>query len=518
MKHTKISNSDQSVHSFDPSYVYELDGSNKKDYSMKTDKRNFKNLEKVLPLLPPKLIENDINTNNSTKSDCNLIIKNVNQKQPQRLSQRVSTEISSLQPGFSPVLSSEIYNEQDQKLYQNKSGFWQRLSSVAAKRKEKQNSNITSDNQVLSLQELNKKQLFENFDQNNHIPFKLPLEDTLPLNLVESTNNLRLNYQSQFTNKANFIPATSPKINSQQLGLDKSLVSKPFKSFYHSSLSNPFLMHEAAEPNSISNSISPPLSPQKSDMFLSCANAVPNQTTKQSIDLLSLPLPPMPRAKMDLMTTKQSVSNIINNFQYEEPELSQIAEDVLLDLKRQEQWLENNSLQNHQRYSKAVESFISEDLCVLDPTFTPDLSFNASFLITGGNQLGLSSNLTEFHLPLPTPAFSTENRRSCISMPFTPLQSTPSTTFSGKTEQKLGLNNNSSTDLLKTGNKYDDYEFNVGLHNHCYDRPRNAIKKPSLGLGLGLSQGSRKRRLAMFSSKLKSAAASIFKPQKTIKA
>lgn len=514
MKHTKITNSDQS---FDLNHIYEIENS-KKHYGMKSDKRNLRNLEKVLPLLPPNPFEHDINTNNSTKSHSDLIIKEFNQKEPQRLPQILSSEISNHQPGCSPVIPYEIDNEQNQKLYQNKSGFWQRLSSVVAKRKEKQNSDFTLDERVLSLQELNKKQLFRNFNQNNHTPFKLPLEDTLPLNLVESTNKLRLNHQSQFTNKAKFITTPSPKITSQQISLDKSLVSKPFKSFYHSSISNPFLMHEFDEPNSVSDSISPPLSPRKSDTFFSCANDVPNQTIDQPIDLLSLPLPPMPKAKMDLMTTKQSVSNIINNFQYEEPELSQIAEEVLLDLKRQEQWLENNSLQQHSRYSKAVESFISEDLCVLDPTFTPDLSFNASFPISNGNQISSSSNLSEFQLPLPTPAFSTENRRSCVSMPFTPLQSTLSTTFSSKTGQNLGLNDNSSTNLLKPGNEYNEYEFNVGFHNYSYDRPRSAIKKSNLGFGLGLSQGSRKRRLAMFSSKLKSAAVSIFKPQKTIKA
>ena len=245
---------------------------------------------------------------------------------------------------------------------------------------------------------------------------------------------------------------------------------------------------------------SPLSSPPQSPAFSFFAANVHNAGIDQFISSLSLPLPPAPVVKSARESLEKRFSDTVNSDQYENPDLTQLAEEALLDMQNPERWLEDPPQPHNWRYSNTIESFISEDLSVLDSPSAPDLSFSPAFAKPRRPLSVSSNNLNPANLLLiPPPAILSisKTHRSSSSLLFNTLTSSVSN-LSSATSKQYKKRRPSRFDGFKKASKEasDTATFGPTGRDNYNSRMSNV---------------RRKKKFSRLSGRLKTAVISIFR-------
>jgi hypothetical protein len=495
---------------FDPD-TYEPDSKNHKiqnndNNTFDKRKRVYKTVNKVLPLPPSTLIKSENKINNFIDSNFDLV---------QQQQQMQSTSNTHDPAFFEPVLPLRVNSRRDNTRPQTRT--YTILTSSAcpgsqcdSEKKGEQKTREKLEKHDLSPQDQKEKHLISTSHRKDSIP-EYCFVQTTPLPIpADSMSSMKASDCMDMTNTPTSISAIPPTRDSQHQLPSNLMASTTSKHISSSQNVNTDQSSKSTLQKSKATSKlpSPLFSSQQMPIFSFFAANVHNSGIEQFISSLSLPLPPAPAVKSAEESPEKRFSDITDSNQYEHPDLSQLAEEALLDLQNHENLLEKNPQPHNWRYSNAVQNFITEDLSALDFPFAPDLSFSPAFA-KPSRPLSLSSNnskLSDLRLTPPQTIVSiNNNRKSGSSLLFNTLSSSISNLSLATAKQYKKRRSSRLDGFKKENEEEDDDAITFGHRGHCYDPPTRDTYNSKL------SSIRRKKKLSALSAKLKTAVVSIFR-------
>lgn len=461
-------------------------------------KRSCKPIDKALPLPPPTSIESMNQINNSPDPN----FDSAQKQQPMQLTNNTTGQVF-----LNPVPPPRSNSRRENMCLQNKTNLISTSSTTlvsqhGSEREENQMALTRPEKHNVPHQDKTRKPSVNNSHPKDSIPESSLVQNTPPPMLVDRMNTIKIIDCIEMENASKSSSAKLPKRNPQHK-LPSNLMA-PTKSKCISAPQTIEVDHNLQliprNPDPSSRFPSPLSSPPQSPAFSFFAANVHNAGIDQFISSLSLPLPPAPVVKSARESLEKRFSDTVNSDQYENPDLTQLAEEALLDMQNPERWLEDPPQPHNWRYSNTIESFISEDLSVLDSPSAPDLSFSPAFAKSRRPLSVSSNNLNPANLLLiPPPAILSisKTHRSSSSLLFNTLTSSVSN-LSSATSKQYKKRRPSRFDGFKKASKEasDTATFGPTGRDNYNSRMSNV---------------KRKKKFSRLSGRLKTAVISIFR-------